>query len=107
MVEHPGEYLWSSDRASAHGGEPCSVVRPHECCFGLGAHEQTRQTAYRELFRYPLDPGLVDEIREATKGNYALGSSGLQEQVAKALGRRVVHGRSGRPPRCQNRCRFL
>jgi len=52
--------------------------------------------AYRELFRYQLDPGLVDEIREATNGNYALGTSRFQEEVARALGREWF-GRSGRP----------
>ena len=72
-------------------------MTPHESYLALGTDEQARRTAYRELFRYQLDPGLVDEIREATNGNYALGSSRFQEEVAKALGRRVVRGRSGRP----------
>jgi putative transposase len=96
VVEHPGEYRWSSYRANAQG-EACSALSPHESYRALGADEQARQAAYRELFRYQLDPRLVDEIREATNGNYALGSSRFQEQVARALGRRVVRGRSGRP----------
>lgn len=96
MVEHPGEYQWSSYRANAQG-EASSVLRPHESYRRLGTDEQARHTAYRELFRYQLDSGLVDEIREATNGNYVLGSSRFQEQVARALGRRVVRGRSGRP----------
>jgi putative transposase len=96
MVEHPGEYRWSSYRANAQG-EACGWLEPHACYQSLAADEQGRQAAYRELFRYQLDPGLVDEIREATNGNYVLGSSRFQEEVAKALGRRVVRGRSGRP----------
>jgi len=96
IVEHPGEYRWSSYRANAQG-EESEVLAPHESYRALGTDEQVRQTAYRELFRYQLDPGLVDEIRKATNGNYALGSSRFQEEVAKALGRRVVRGRSGRP----------
>ena len=36
-------------------------------------------------------------IRKATKGNYVLGSSKFAEQIAKALGRRVIAGKSGRP----------
>jgi putative transposase len=55
------------------------------------------RAAYRELFRYQLDPGLVDEIRAATNGNYALGSPHFQAQIAAALGRRVTPGKSGRP----------
>ena len=96
MIEHPGEYQWSSYRANAQG-EGCSVLNPHECYWGLGAHGPARQTAYRELFRHQLDSGLVDEIRRATNGNYVLGSSRFQTQVAEALGRRVVRGRPGRP----------
>ncbi len=42
-------------------------------------------------------PSLVEEIRQAANGNFALGSSQFQEQIAKALGRRVTRGRSGRP----------
>lgn len=96
MVEHPGEYRWSSYRANAQG-EPCGVVSAHERYRALGADEQGRQAAYQELFRYQLEPGLVDEIRKATNGNFALGSFRFQEQVAKALGRRVMRGRPGRP----------
>jgi putative transposase len=96
MVEHPGEYQWSSYRANARG-EACSALRPHDYYRALGTDRDERQAAYRELFRYRLDPGLVDEIREATNGNYVLGSSRFQDQVARALGRRVSRGRSGRP----------
>jgi len=102
MVEHPGEYRWSSYRANAQD-EACSVLAPNDCYLALGADEEGRQAAYRELFRYQLDPGLVDEIREATNGNYALGGSRFQDQVARALGRRVARGRSGRPAKQRNR----
>ena len=63
----------------------------------LGPDAASRQAAYRELFRYELAPGLVDEIRRATNGNYALGSDLFTEQIAAALGRRVTPGKSGRP----------
>jgi putative transposase len=53
--------------------------------------------AYRALFRYQLEPGLVDETRSATNGNYALGNSRFKEQIAEALGRRVTKGKAGRP----------
>jgi putative transposase len=63
----------------------------------LGLNDKERQLAYRELFRYQLELGLVDEIRSATNGNYALGGSRFQEQIADALGRRVTRGKAGRP----------
>jgi len=56
-----------------------------------------RQAAYRELFRHELKPGLVDEIRRATNGNFALGNERFVTQVSSALGTRVVPGKSGRP----------
>jgi putative transposase len=96
MVEHPGEYPWSSYRTNAQG-VPSSVLTPHRLYSALGFGEEQRQGAYRELFRFCLDPGLVDQIRSATNGNYALGSSRFQEEIAAALGRRVGRGRSGRP----------
>jgi len=96
MVEHPAEYPWSSDRANAQG-EADALVKPHSLYEALGCDAASREAAYRELFRYELEPGLVDEIRRATNGNYALGNEKFAEQVAAALGRRAVPGRSGRP----------
>lgn len=63
----------------------------------LGLDVTARQAAYRELFRYQLDIGVVDEIRKATNGNYVLGSSKFAEQISEALGRRVTMGKAGRP----------
>lgn len=63
----------------------------------LGRDAKSLQAAYRELFRYELDPGLVDEIRKAVNGNFALGNALFAEQVAAELGRRVVRGEAGRP----------
>lgn len=44
-------------------------MQPHAVYVGLEADVAVRQAAYRELFRYELDPGLMDEIRRATNGN--------------------------------------
>lgn len=43
------------------------------------------------------EPGLVDQIRQASNGNFALGSARFAEEIAAALGRRVTPGKSGRP----------
>ena len=96
MVEHPADYRWSSYRANAQGEEN-ALVTPHEIYLGMGGSQVLRQTAYRELFRHELEPGLVDEIRRATRGNFALGSDRFAEQITAALGRRVTPGKSGRP----------
>lgn len=96
MVAHPADYRWSSYRANAQGEANPRVVA-HALYLALGADAASRQTAYRELFRHELEPGLVDEIRRATNGNLALGDSRFTGQIESALGRRVTPGQSGRP----------
>ncbi|HQQ75120.1 MAG TPA: transposase [Pseudomonadales bacterium] len=98
MVEHPEQYRWSSYRANARG-EHNVLINPHWLYESLGADANHRQAAYRELFRYALDPGLVDNIRGVTNGNYVLGDERFAEQIAAALGRRSMHGKAGRPRR--------
>lgn len=96
MVAHPAEYRWASFRANAQG-EADALVRPHSLYAALGLDDASRQAAYRELFRFELDPGLVDEIRRSTNGNFALGNAHFAEQVSVALGQRAAPGKSGRP----------
>lgn len=96
MVEHPAEYRWSSYRSNAQG-ELSDLIKPHVIYEQLGLNEEARQAAYRELFRYQLDPNLVDEIRQATNGNYVLGDTRFAEQIAETLGIRVSRGKAGRP----------
>jgi putative transposase len=98
MVAHPADYRWSSYRANAQG-EFDALITPHEVFRALGLDDAGRQSAYRELFRYELEPGMVDEIRRATNGNFVLGGEHFAEQIAAALGRRVTPGKSGRPKR--------
>jgi putative transposase len=96
MVVHPGEYRWSSYRANGQGEEN-ALIRPHGLYEALGLDAPSRQAAYRELFRYELEPGLVDQIRRATNGNFVLGNEHFAAEVAAVIGRRVLPGKSGRP----------
>ena len=96
MVKHPAEDTWSSYRANAQG-EANTLIAPQMLYAALGLDGASQQAAYRELFRYELDPGLVDEIRQATNGNFALGSEHFAAQVSTAIGRRATPGKSGRP----------
>lgn len=96
IVNHPAEYKWSSYAANAQGAES-DIVQPHALYQALGLDATSRQAAYRELFRYQLDIGVVDEIRKATNGNYALGNDVFTAQIEQALGRRVTAGKAGRP----------
>jgi putative transposase len=96
MVAHPADYRWSSYRANAQG-EADSLLRRHDVFDRLGTSAAHREAAYRERFRTALEPGLVDEIRSATNGNYALGSAAFAAQISAALGRRALPGKAGRP----------
>ena len=96
MVNHPAEYKWSSYAVNAQGADT-KIIKPHPLYLALGLDAASRQAAYRELFRYQLDIGLVDEIRKATNGNYALGNALFVQQIEDALGRRVTAGKAGRP----------
>jgi putative transposase len=66
---------------------------------GLSGDEESRRASYRDLFRYELEPGTVDDIRQATNGNYALGDGRFVAEVERMLGRRVTRGKPGRPAR--------
>jgi putative transposase len=65
----------------------------------LGSAGTERRQAYRALFSAHADEALIEEIRSATNGNYALGRECFQKQIEVALGRRAVRGTAGRPPK--------
>lgn len=96
MVEHPAEYRWSSYRANAQG-ETSGILTTHALYEAMASDAMLRQHHYRKLFRYQLDPGMVDEIRSATNGNFVPGNDRFKEQITAAPGRRVIPGKSGRP----------
>lgn len=72
-------------------------MTPHAIYLGLGGTEASRQAAYRALFRAELEPGVLEQIRQASNGSFALGSPRFADEIAAALGRRVTPGKSGRP----------
>jgi putative transposase len=96
MVEHPADYRWSSYRTHAQG-EWNLLLTPHPLYLALADTAEARQHAYRELFRTHVEPGLIDQIRQATNGNFVLGNDRFAEEIRLALGRRVTPGKAGRP----------
>ncbi|MCD6680161.1 MAG: transposase [Burkholderiaceae bacterium] len=96
MVAHPAQYRWSSYRANAQG-EADPLVHPHEVYLALGVDSASRQAAWQEMFQEEMGSELVDMIRRATNGNFALGSSQFTDQVASVLGLRATPGKPGRP----------
>lgn len=85
MVARPADYRWSNYRSKAQGA-PETLVQHHVFYEALGFDADQRQSAYRELFRYQLDPGVVDAIRQATNVNYALGDTRSTAHITEMLG---------------------
>ncbi len=96
MVEHPGEYRWSSYRGNAQGFAD-ALLAPHEEYLQLGKAPAERQAAYRELFTACLDPGAIDDFRAALQHELAVGTNSFKDQVEALTRRRVRIGRAGRP----------
>lgn len=96
MVEHPGNYRWSSYRANACGSEN-ELITPHELYRGLASSADERQQAYRELFRTELDPEAVHRVRSSADCWMPLGDSRFREQIEAALQRSIGREHRGRP----------
>ncbi len=96
MVNQPKDYRWSSYHANALG-KSSNLITPHEEYLRIGRDQQTRLENYRALFKAHLDEEIVGQIRNATNGNFALGSERFQKEIETALGRRARRGQSGRP----------
>jgi putative transposase len=96
LVRHPRDYRWSSYRAHAQGrADP--LLTGHELLDRLGRTAVTRQQAYRALFRVALDADFMQDLRAATNGGWVRSDARFKQQIAKALGRRVVPLPKGRP----------
>ncbi len=96
LVSHPREYPWSSYLTNAER-EPSPLVTSHDEYARLGCAEEERRNRYKELVAEVLDSRLVDAIRAATNGNFALGDARFRQQVSIALGRPASRGSPGRP----------
>ena len=98
MVTVPGDYRWSSYRANA-AGESCPLLTYHPLYLALGDSPESRQCAYRELFRGTLGPDQLNAIRSAVQTGTPLGNDRFREQIEAALERKVGQARRGRPAR--------
>ena len=96
MVMRPQDYRWTSYHANGLG-KASALLTPQDEYRRLGRDDEERREAYRALFKAHMAPEQVDEIRDATNGNFALGSKRFQQQIESVLGRRAIRGVSGRP----------
>ena len=95
MVRHASEYPWSSYRYNALGRE-IKMITPHQEYLRLGSCCDSRQSAYRSLFRGRLTERELAAIREATNKAWALGDDRFKAQIEAKTGRRATPlGRGG------------
>ena len=80
MVEHPGEYRWSSYACNAKGIID-SLIEPHPLYTSLGKEAEQRQFIYRELFRNHLDDDQVHAIRDALNQQLVLGRDDFKDKI--------------------------
>ena len=96
MVEHPGEYRWSSYSANAQGhSDP--LIEEHPLYIEMGKTTEQRQTAYRELFRCHVDNETLHEIRDALNHELVLGRSYFKDRIEEITKRQARVGLPGRP----------
>ena len=95
MAEHTADYPWLSYRYNGQGRANALLSR-HPLYKALGQSNEERCRQYRELFHAHLDPELIDEIRQATNGNYVIGDARFSAEVEAMLQRRVRSGKAGR-----------
>ena len=96
MAAHPGAYRWSSYAANGQ----CMhnpLISPHPEYLALAKANDDRCRCYRELFKCYMKAELIDEIRDATNGNYVLGNERFKREIAVMLKRQVVPLKAGRP----------
>jgi len=98
MVEHPGEYRWSSYAANAQG-QANPLLSAHPLYEELGREPEARRYAYRDLFRHHMDNNLLHTIREALNQELVLGRDDFKDRIEQMTARQTRPGLNGRPCR--------
>ena len=86
MAEHPADYPWSSYHCNALGKHNPVITSRREYQ-RLGATEQDRQAAYRQLFRARIPEKTLAAIRDATNKAWILGDKRFNAKIAKQIDR--------------------
>ena len=98
MVQHPGEYPWSSYRRNALRLEN-RLISEHAEYYNLGGNKKERAESYKLLFERVPPENELDELRIHTQSGTPLGSSKFREQVELTLAMKIGQPSRGRPGR--------
>ena len=89
MVNHPGEYPWSSYRFNALGRQD-GVVTPHPLYQQLGSDTGMQQSVYRGLFASHIGEADLHSIRKGTETGAVVGNERFREEIRAIVERRVL-----------------
>ena len=92
MVSSPEVYPWSSAAGN-------SRIRSDALLTTHSEYQSLSGSEYRQLLSRGIDPETVKEIRDSTNTGYPLASGSFKEKLGGTVGRRMVAGRAGRPPK--------
>jgi len=96
MVQHPGEYPWSSYHHNA-GQKNISLLSPHRTYEGIGRSTEERRNEYRALFSAHIDDRFAKEIQCALQTGTPLGNEYFREKVSEKLNCRIGQSKRGAP----------
>ena len=99
MVEHPGDYRWSSYHYNAYGKRCGLDLTEHDHYTALSGDDAGRRRYYRELFNSSLDAALIHSIRQSLNSCLVLGNERFKDEIEARLKRKVRPGKAGRPSR--------
>jgi len=103
MVEHPGDYRWSSYHYNAYGKRCGLNLTEHDYYTALSGEDEGRRRYYRELFNSSLDAAMIHSIRQSLNSCLVLGNERFKDEIEARLKRKVRPGKAGRPSRqCQS-----
>jgi len=96
MVEHPGQYRWSSYAANAQGIDN-AILQRHVLYLALGETSEMRQAAYRAGFDIETHPDEIELIRACLHSGTPLGNDRFKKKIESAIGGAVGFSKRGRP----------
>ena len=96
MVEHPGDYRWSSFQANGVG-KTIQCLTPHPTYLALGSSALDRQYAYRALFDVAIPPQQLHTLMNCLQHNYPMGNDRFKAEIEAALQRKIGQLKPGRP----------
>jgi REP-associated tyrosine transposase len=96
MVQHPGEYPWSSFRKNGLQLED-SLITEHCEYLNLGESRTKRANNYRLLFNQPIPDDELSTVRNHTQSGTPLGNSIFRKEIEAALAIKTGQPMRGRP----------